>query len=260
MNLNLCIYCKKILIHLILISSLLVNCSQRAQEPVIHTRFQKDKLEEIARLSKLIKQDKNNALLLMQRGRAKLFSAIRDIEKDAIGDLNSALELNPNLTKAYFIRAVYHRRHGTQQAQMNDLKSAVQHNQSNPSAHYKLGLYYYKNSNNTLALKHFDQTILYDPMMHGAHYLEGLIFKNMGNFKEAISHFDDALEIKPGWAVYHFHRGETHELAGDYNKALNDFNAVLIHDQNQFGNLSEDAKKHIKTLETTLNEAIANPH
>ncbi len=237
---------------IILVCSLsLFSCSEKNYEDLAYTQYQKKKLIVIEDLNGKIEKQPENAEIYLQRGRAKLFSAIVELEKTAIHDLNQAIKLDPELLKAYFVRAYYYKVYGTTEQQYNDLQTAIEIEPESASAYYKIGMFHRSQKDDPNAINSFKQAVKYDPKMHGGYYLQGLIYKNQGKYKKAIDLFTQSLQVKPNWAVYHYHRGEAYEEIGEIEKAIADYEQVLRYDAKQYGSMEGGAREHLKRLLAT---------
>ena len=101
----------------------------------------------IENYSKLIKMDKNKALLYVNRGIAYTLQGYVDA---AIMDFNKAIELEPDNTSAYFNRAAAFMGKGDVEMATADLITVISINSSDNEAYYALGVLYFKQYENDI--------------------------------------------------------------------------------------------------------------
>ncbi|HYW22095.1 MAG TPA: tetratricopeptide repeat protein [Nodularia sp. (in: cyanobacteria)] len=151
---------------------------------------QGDYTEAIALLTELIHRRPQNSVNYNNRG--LIYFQSGEMPK-ALGDYNTALQLNPNLASAYNNRANYH-------AACEEL---------------------------TAALADYDQAIDLNPSYVRARINRGITLRDLAQYEEAIENFEVAMLFgqleRHIWAE----RGRTYHLWGDWNCAIADYRRAL---------------------------------
>ena len=91
--------------------------------------------------NKLIKKEKNNAALYVNRGVAYI---LKGRVNEAISDFNKAVELEPDNTSAYFNRSAALMVKGDAESAIADIMTVISKNPDDSEAYYALGTLYYK--------------------------------------------------------------------------------------------------------------------
>ena len=161
-------------------------------------------------------------------GRAIDFMVVKNPEA-AIKDLNRAIEMRPNFTLAYFVRATARCQqielevanvHGDNRSQddmmfaqrrqakeyeavMADLDKVLEYSPNNVYALYNKGCVYAKNNNLTSAISCFTSAIEEKKDFGEAYYNRGLAYLQLGNKEKGISDLSKAgeLGILPSYSV-----------------------------------------------------------
>ena len=121
--------------------------------------------------------------------------------KDAIEDLNRALDLAQGLNNKLFENKVYVNRGAAYQklfefdAALNDYSKAIQLNDNNPNVYLYRGFLYYQNNDHPEALKDFNTVIDIDPENPFAYYNRGMINFKQDKKDEACDDFHKACEM-----------------------------------------------------------------
>lgn len=136
-------------------------------------------------------------------GRAMDFITIREYDK-AETDLTRALELTPDFTLAYFLRA---------QARYLKVREYLQ----NISSPRQLPLKDLKG-----ALDDLETVESLSPSMPVASYNKGVMLAEAGAYDEAIKAFSRAIELKPDFGEAYYNRGFVYLSIGDSSKAFPD--------------------------------------
>lgn len=120
--------------------------------------------------------------------------------KDAIEDLNRALDLAQGQNNKLFENKVYVNRGAAYQklfefdAALNDYSKAIQLDDNNPNVYLYRGFLYYQNNDHPEALKDFNTVIDIDPENPFAYYNRGMINFKQDKKDEACDDFHKACE------------------------------------------------------------------
>ncbi|MCH5326954.1 MAG: tetratricopeptide repeat protein [Duncaniella sp.] len=128
-------------------------------------------------------------------GRAMDFMTLRDYE-NAIPDLSRAIDITPDFTLAYLIRA--------------NARFLQAHTLPDPSLDIKL------------ALADLDKVIQLSPLMPIAHYNKGVVLASEGNFTSALLALTRAIELKPDFGEAYYNRGYVYLTLGNRDAAFAD--------------------------------------
>lgn len=121
--------------------------------------------------------------------------------KDAIDDLNRALDLAKGDNNKIFENKVYVNRGAAYQklfqndAALNDYSKAIELNNNNPNVFLYRGFLYYQTNNYPEALKDFDAVIDIDPENPFAYYNRGMIYFKEEEEDKACDDFHKACEL-----------------------------------------------------------------
>lgn len=121
--------------------------------------------------------------------------------KDALEDLNRALDLAQGLNDKIFENKIYVNRGAAYQKlfqdedALNDYSKAIQLNDKNPNVYLYRGFLYYQSNNFPEALTDFDAAIELDPENPFAYYNRGMINFKQDNTVEACDDFHKACEL-----------------------------------------------------------------
>ncbi|MEA5517084.1 tetratricopeptide repeat protein [Nodularia sp. UHCC 0506] len=149
-----------------------------------------DYTQAIALLTELIDRRPQNSVNYNNRG--LIYFQSGEMPK-ALGDYNTALQLNPNLASAYNNRANYH------------------------AARAEL----------TAALADYDQAIDLNPSYVRARINRGITLRDLAQYEEAIETFEVAMLFGQLEGHIWAERGRTYHLWGDWNCAIADYRRAL---------------------------------
>ena len=147
-------------------------------------------------------------------GRAMDFITIHNYSA-AIADLNRAIELTPDFTLAYLMRA-YSRAQNTKVEQFSTDNETI-----NSAAAAQLASQKAKMASSEI-LADLDKVIALSPRMAIAHYNKGCILAQMQDYTSALSAFSAAIEIKPDMGEAFYNRGYVYLKLGNKDAGIND--------------------------------------
>lgn len=136
--------------------------------------------------------------------RAMDFFTLRNYEA-AIVDLNRAIELAPDFTLAYFLRAI-----------------ATVKNQSSAQLASSTGGISVQNNDLRNAIADLDQVIKLSPRNPFAYYNKGNLLVEAMDYTSAIAAYSKAIEIKPDFGEAYFNRGFVYLTLGNRQLGLPD--------------------------------------
>lgn len=191
---------------------------------------------------------------------AELYFYVKKYQ-EAINYANSALKINENTSKAYFIKGMCYKESGDTAIAISSFQTAVEQDNTIIDGYLELGILLTKKKS-ALALEYLNSALKVDPanedvMYNIAYYLQSkgdykaaidtykkLLAKNINyreahynlgaievsttkNYKEAIKHFTNAINADANYADAFFARGVCYEELKDKTNAAADYQMAL---------------------------------
>ncbi len=156
--------------------------------------------------------------------------------REAIADLDIAIELDPTDSDYFDLRGRNHRRIGEIEKAISDYSSAVEINPKNHSSWNGLGFIYEKRHELDRALAAYEKAVEAKPDFDTAHRNIGDVHAALGQFTQAIAAYNKAISIDRddndhirSRGLAYFYMGDNHRAIEDLRKAveLNDPYAML---------------------------------
>lgn len=142
-------------------------------------------------------------------GRAMDFMTLKDYD-NAIADLTKAIEMTPDFTLAYLLRAnarYLSSRISGHRGEENAPQGALA---DNPQTSVRL------------AIADLDKVIELSPRMPAAYYNKGVILASQGDYTSALQAFGKAIELKPDFGEAFYNRGYSYLTLGNREAAFSD--------------------------------------
>lgn len=136
-------------------------------------------------------------------GRAMDFYTVGDFGR-AISDLERAIELTPDFTLAYLLKAQI--KYIEKRREKGDDNSRI----------------ILSPADITDIMTDIDEVIRLSPFMPVAHYNRGVLLAEAGMLEEAVKSFTQAIKLKPNFGEAYYNRGFVYLTLGDKDKALPD--------------------------------------
>ena len=146
---------------------------------------------------------------------------LRDYDA-SISDFNRALELTPDFTMAYFMRAIARLRKYESGADNENSKPTDLQRQNNPASSIPGTSMRERRANMTEILADIDKVIELSPEMPVAFYNKGVILLQMQDYTSALKSLNRALELKPDFGEAYYNRGFVYYMLGDRSKGSAD--------------------------------------
>ncbi len=147
--------------------------------------------------------------------------------RQAIKDLDRAIELNPKDARAYFIRADKYRELGDYRQAIQDLDRAIALDPKYALAYILRGLVFSMLRDYRQAIKDYDRAIELDPKSETAYGMRGSVYGQKGQADRAIQDFNKAIELSPNNALAYRSRGIAYSQRGQADRAIQDFNKAI---------------------------------
>ena len=180
--------------------------------------------------------------------RALAYASLKDY-KQAIKDYDQAIQVDPKYVDAYFNRGNAYNELGEYDYAIKDFEITISFtpddsNLLNNTA-YLMALH---DSDLQKALEYVNKAIELQPDNSNFLDTQGIVYYKTGEYEKALIIFNYVINEKQ-LSYSYYGRGLTYEALGDRNKAISDLKAFLAEYPND--TLSEDAIKHLKTLDGT---------
>jgi tetratricopeptide (TPR) repeat protein len=147
--------------------------------------------------------------------------------RQAIEDLNRAIEIKPGYADAYYNRGLtYHDLHNYKQA-IEDYSRAIEIKPAYAEAYNDRGVAYNELGNYRQAIEDLNRAIEIKPDFAEAYYNRGIAYNGLGNYRQAIEDFSRAITIKPGYAEAYNNKGAAYIGLGNYRQAIEDFSRAI---------------------------------
>ncbi len=137
----------------------------------------------------------------------------REYEK-TLADDNQAIQLNPQLAKAYNNRGIVYYEQGKYEKALAEYNQAIQLNPKYFEAYCNRGVIYYEQGKYEEALADCNEAIQLNPKDAGVYYNRGLTYKANRNIEKAISDFEKAAELYKQQANQEWYQNSLDQLKG----------------------------------------------
>lgn len=161
----------------------------------------------------ILERDSMNADALL--GMGKLY-ALLDNPAKAMMNLNMALQANPYLAEAYFMKGIVYRSEFTKTGVEENLnraissfQTAIEQEPDYYSAYIELGVLY-DQVDDEQALDYYNSALDIFPESLEAWYNKGMYFQNRGRVDEALACYQELHKIDSTWASPYYNEGYIH--------------------------------------------------
>jgi tetratricopeptide (TPR) repeat protein len=169
----------------------------------------------------------------------------------AIRTFSKAIELNPEMDKAYFRRGVCFTLINEDRMAIADFQAAAHiaqnNNQHDPRSNMWEGFANAKLGDYHEALRAYGDAIAASDRYTPAYYNRALTYIQLGEYNKAIIDFNDAIRLDPTNAEYYFKRGLAYQLQGDNKRAAESFATAIEFDKTHAG-----ANRHMGDVQQAL--------
>jgi len=147
--------------------------------------------------------------------------------KEALGDADRAVALEPTSAMAYNGRAIIHNDLGQYDAAVADYRKALDLAPGFVEAMNNLGNVLHDLGRFDEAIGQLDKALAMRPGYPEAHNNRGLALQELGRFDEALADYDTAIARRPGFAEACKRRGSLKLLRGDFAGGWADYDASV---------------------------------
>ena len=146
----------------------------------------------------------------------------------AIADFDRAIELDPEYADAYYRRGKVHYFENDDDRAITDFNKAIE-----LDSYYAAYAYYYLARIHTFegdydaAIADFDRAIGLKPDYARAYYERGFAYHINDEYAAAIADYDKAIELSPDYGDAYYYRGNAYALKGDFDAAISDYGKAI---------------------------------
>ena len=147
----------------------------------------------------------------------------------AITTLSEAIELNPDLSEAYFKRGVCYHLLGEDRMAIADFVQSANTNANfeDPRANLWEGFTYAKLGEYHEAIRAYGKAISASDRYTPAFVNRGLAYMKLGQYDKAVADFNEAIRLNPTEAEHYFKRGLAYKEQRELEKASNSFASAI---------------------------------
>ena len=140
---------------------------------------------------------------------------------------NRALDLNPFLYLAYFMRGAAHTNTGNFDQAIADYDTAIELRSDYVAAYADRGAAYGKKGDYDQAIADCDRAIELNPDYATAYVTRGAAYIYMGDYDQAIIDYNRAIELDPNDVSAHVNHGVAYAYKGEYDHAIADYDRAI---------------------------------
>jgi len=158
--------------------------------------------------------------------RAKIFILMND-DKNALEDLNEAIDIYKKNLLYYSERADVNYRLGKFRQSLSDINSALELDPLNIKLYFEKSLTESKLKEYKKAVSGFELYLRYFDKDHEALYQTGICYFDMKNYDKAMEYFNTAIQYNRSIAKYYTGRAYTNAMKSEFINAEDDFSMAL---------------------------------
>ena len=140
----------------------------------------------------------------------------------AIEWYDKALNLNPRMARAYYLRGNSYSDAGEFDQAIADYSKAIELAPEFPSGYIQRGVAHVSQGNDDLAIEDYTKAIELAPEFPGGYFQRGFIFSKQGNYLDAIHDFTRVIELDPDSTAAYCNRGEIQMYLAQWEAARSD--------------------------------------
>ena len=132
----------------------------------------------------------------------------------AINELTDAIQLNPSLSVAYWVRGLSYSRKDLYEQAITDYDMAIKLDPQEPKLYRNRGMVYHKLNLERQALHDFSEAIQMDSNFGAAYRNRAHNYVIVGRYRDALVDLDSAIHLDPNRAALYKDRAEVYEKIG----------------------------------------------
>jgi len=159
---------------------------------------------------------------------SELYFIVKQYQK-AIDHINSALKINENIARAYYLKGSIYRESTDTARAISSLETATEQDNTFIDAYYDLGIIYAARKN-PLAFEYFNNVLRIDPNYNHALYARAKLLQDLDKYNEALEEYSKLLNLNPEYAEAHYNSGAIYlDVKKEYGKAADYFTQAIKH-------------------------------
>ena len=168
----------------------------------------------------------------------------------AIADLNTAIELDPQNSFAYFNRALMKFDNKDINGSLEDLNKVLEQEPGNALTLYNRALIRTQIGDYNNALDDYDRVLNINPENVLAYFNRASVFLELGRYREAMDDYSQAINLYPDFAKAYMNRSYVKNKLGQYNSAQADYD-IAQEKIAQYKKNSSDSTAYAAFADTT---------
>ena len=145
----------------------------------------------------------------------------------AIEHYTTAINLNPEYTKAYNNRGLAYEEKGNLDTAIQDYNTAIGLNREDIKAYYNRGNAYARKGDFDEAIKNYNTAVELTPDFVDVYNNRGNVYCRMGKVEEAIIDHSKAIDLNPEYATAYNSRGVDYYHKGMFSRAIQDYSKAI---------------------------------
>jgi tetratricopeptide (TPR) repeat protein len=145
----------------------------------------------------------------------------------AFADYDQAIQLRPDYALAYNNRGVAYTNKGDLDRAFADFDQAIQLQHDYAKAYNNRGVAHDDSGDLEQAIRDYDKAIELDPTLTRTYNNRGLAYYDSGDLEQAIRDYSEAIELDPDYANAYINRGVAHYDSGDLEQAISDYDKAI---------------------------------
>jgi tetratricopeptide (TPR) repeat protein len=145
----------------------------------------------------------------------------------AIAEFSKAIDLNPNLARAYGSRGDAYSSEGQFDRAIADYTVAIELDPNNDTAYLDRGNAYDNKSEYSKAIADYTSAVTLNPKLAEAYNNRGYVYFETGDYNRAITDYTMAIELNRNYAEAYYNRAYAHDEKGEFDEAIADYNIAI---------------------------------
>jgi protein O-mannosyl-transferase len=147
--------------------------------------------------------------------------------RQAVEDCDKAIEISPKYAMAYNNRASVQVSLGNYRQAIEDCDRAIELNPRYAEAYHNRGNAHARLGKYRRAIEDYDKALEMNPRYAPAYNSRAGVYQSGGNFKRAVEDLDRAIALNPNYAVAYNNRGNAYAGLGNNKQAIEDLNKAI---------------------------------
>jgi tetratricopeptide (TPR) repeat protein len=168
----------------------------------------------------------------------------------AIANFNKAVSIDPEFADGHNKLAIAFMRRGELDFARQHLQSGLRFSPNDAFVNFNMGIYFQRKNKPDSAKAYFAKAVFFEPSMYLANFQLGMYSYRQKNYLEAANRLEAALQYAPTLVDARFYLALSREFLGSYPEALEQYKQVLRLKQG----FASDSKAGIARIEAKMNK------